>query len=62
MRRPGERGSDQNAQHRILGNGGEDDARRRRLFGRGQRVDENVQGEQDQAKPDEDAADLRVRL
>ncbi len=43
MRRPGQRRRDEDAQHRIVGDGGEQRAHRRRLLGRRQRVEQDVQ-------------------
>ena len=62
MRGLGERGRDQNAQHRIVGDGAEKDVRRRRLFSRCQRVDQNVQSQRDQAEADGNAAKRAGRL
>ena len=57
MRRPGQRRGDDDAQHRIGGDGGEQRAHRRRLFGGRQRVEQDVQSEQRQAEADGDAAE-----
>ena len=57
MRRPGQRRRDDDAQHRIVGDGRKQRAHRRRLFGRRQRIEQDMQREQDQAEPDSDAAD-----
>ena len=48
---PGQRRRDHDAQDRIVGDGGEQRAHQRRLLGRRQRIDENVQRQQCQPKP-----------
>ena len=56
MRRPGQRSGDDDAQHRIIGDGSQQRPHRRRLFGRRQRVEQDMQRQQRQAEPDGDTA------
>ena len=57
MRRPGQRRGDEDAQHRIVGDGAKQRPHRRRLFGRRQRVEQDVQRQQNKSEPDGDAAE-----
>ena len=51
-------GRDHDAQHRIAGDGVEQRAHRRRVLGRRQRVEQDMQREQHQAEADRDASEV----
>ena len=51
-------GREQDAQHGIAGDGVQQHAHARRVLGRRQRVEQDVQRQQHQAEPDGDAAEV----
>ena len=58
MHHPGHDRADDDAEHGIAGDGVHEHAHARRIFGRRQRVEQDVQRQQHQPEPDRDAADI----
>ena len=58
MRGPGDAGRDHDAEHGIAGDRIHENADARRILGRCQRIQQDVQRQQHQAEADQDAADV----
>ena len=58
MHHPGDDGREDDAEHGIAGDGVHEHAHARRILGRRQRVEQDMQRQQHQAEPDRDAADV----